>query len=169
MKPSAIRVARLYRQARGIIVSPDHYLIDEDTGEYVWSPERVRAAWGRANAKLKRLLASPYISTVVLLIGIPAAGKSTWIRSHAEPGTIYYDATFTIRRHRAPIIDLVKEAGKRVEAIVMNTPLPVCLKRNLCRSPDRRVPHEVIERMHAQLLTDLPDRSEGFDQIRYVR
>lgn len=169
MRPSAIRVAALYREGRAIVVSPDHYLIDEDTGEYVWSPERVRAAWGRAYGKLRRLMASPYISTLALLVGIPASGKSTWIRKNAKPGTVYYDATFTIRKHREPVIQMAKEAGKRVEAIVMKTPLPVCLDRNACRAPDRQVPHEVVERMHHQLLQDPPDPSEGFDRIRYVR
>lgn len=169
-KPSAARVARLYLRAQGraFVVSPDHYLIDEETGEYVWSPELATQAWDQSYEKLRQLMTDPKIKTVVLMVGIPASGKSTWLQKNAQPDTVYYDATFTIREHRAPVIDIAKKGGKRIEAVVMDTPLPVCLGRNECRSPDRKVPHDVVERMHTQLLHDPPMEDEGFDQINRI-
>ena len=41
-----------------MIVSPDSYLITE-SGEYVWTPERDKAAWNQSYAALKRLSDDP--------------------------------------------------------------------------------------------------------------
>jgi predicted kinase len=152
-----------------MIISPDHYLIDEETGEYVWSPERVKAAWKSAKSKLAQVLRSPKVKKLVLMVGVPASGKSTWLKSNKEPGAVYFDATFTTNWARQPVIDVAKAAGKGVEAVVMATPINVCLDRNACRTPDRMVPHEVVERMSKQLAGDPPKKSEGFDRIRVIR
>jgi len=152
-----------------VVVSPDHYLIDQETGEYVWSPKLVKEAWRQAARKLQRLLMDPKIKKVVLLVGVPASGKSTWLSSHHEADTVYFDATFTSQRARFPIMEIARGAGKPVEAVVMETPLPVCLERNECRSTDRRVPDEVVLRMHHSLLGDPPTMGEGFSRILKVR
>ena len=152
-----------------MIISPDHYLIDEETGEYVWSPERVKAAWASAKQKLDRVVASPKVTKLVLMVGVPASGKSTWLKAHKEPGAVYFDATFTQAWARAPIIEYAKKAGKKVEAVVMMTPIAVCLERNACRPSGRQVPHEVVQKMTQGLAGDPPKKSEGFDRIRVVR
>jgi predicted kinase len=152
-----------------VIISPDHYLIDQETGEYVWSPDRVKAAWNSAKSKLAMVLRSPRVKKLVLMVGVPASGKSTWLRANKEPGAVYFDATFTNQRARSPIVQMAKAAGKEVDAVVMVTPINVCLDRNACRTPDRMVPHEVVQRMTAQLAGDPPRKSEGFDRIRMVR
>jgi len=152
-----------------VIISPDHYLIDQETGEYVWSPERVKAAWKSAKQKLGRVMADPRVKKLVLMVGVPASGKSTWLKANKEPGAVYFDATFTQAWAREPIIEFAKQAGKEVEAVVMATPISVCVDRNDCRTPDRQVPHDVVEKMSRSLAGDPPKKSEGFDRIRVVR
>ena len=136
-----------------MIVSPDHYLITE-SGEYVWSPERIKAAWKSASTALLRLTNDPKWAKVVLMVGIPASGKSTWLKKNSE---------------RAPIIQIAKEAGMVVEAAVMTTPIAVCKDRNACRPSGRRVPDDVVELMAAQLLGDPPKKSEGIDRVYSAR
>ena len=87
-------VAQSHLRKTAVVVSPDHYLITE-SGEYVWSPDRVKAAWGRANSKLDYLLQSGKYDKLILMIGIPASGKSTWIQHHNDANAIYFDATFS--------------------------------------------------------------------------
>lgn len=151
-----------------MIVSPDAYLFTED-GRYAWSPDRVRAAWQKAMGRLDLLLADPKYRKVVLLVGIPASGKSTWLGSHHDSDGIYFDATFTGVRQRKPVIEAAKRAGKRVEAVVMDTPIAVCFDRNQCRTPDRRVPDDVIINMAVRLTENPPTASEGFDNIQVVK
>ena len=151
-----------------MIVSPDSYLITE-SGEYVWTPERVKAAWNQSYAALKRLSDDPRYEKVVLMVGIPASGKSTWLKRNHDPSAIYFDAPFTTQRARLPVIQIAKEAGMVVEAAVMTTPIAVCKDRNSCRSVDRKVPDEVVERMAAQLLGDPPKVTEGFDRVYAAR
>jgi len=151
-----------------MIVSPDQYLITE-SGEYVWSPERIKAAWKSANAALLRLTNDPKWAKVVLMVGIPASGKSTWLKKNQESDAIYFDATFTKSSERAPIIQIAKEAGMVVEAAVMTTPIAVCKDRNACRPSGRRVPDDVVELMAAQLLGDPPKKSEGIDRVYSAR
>jgi len=152
-----------------VIISPDHYLIDQETGEYVWSPERVKAAWNSAKKKLARVMVDPRVRKLVLMVGVPASGKSTWLKANKEPGAVYFDATFTQAWARAPIIEAAKAVGKEVEAVVMATPISVCLDRNACRTPDRQVPHDVVQKMAKGLAGDPPTKAEGFDRIRVVR
>lgn len=151
-----------------MIVSPDTYLITE-SGEYVWSPERAKAAWAKSYARLDALLASGQYNKVVLMIGIPASGKTTWLAANEEPDAIYFDATFIGPKSRAPVIEKAKAAGLRVEAVVAATPLAVCLERNRCRPEGRRVPEEAVERMSDVLERNPPRRAEGFDDITYIR
>jgi predicted kinase len=150
------------------IVSPDSYLYTE-TGEYVFSPERASAAWGSSYRDLKTFLKNPKIVRVVLMIGIPGSGKSSWLKTNYRSDTVFFDATFTTVRSRAPVIQMAREAGRSVMAVVMDTPVGVCLDRNSCRTTDRQVPAEAIQRMNAQLLGNPPQEAEGLDHIVHVR
>ncbi len=164
---SAARVAARYAHR---IISPDHHLTDPDTGLYRWTPERVRAAWVRSTADLDAALADGGVSRVVLMVGIPASGKTTWLSRNAEPGIVYFDATFKDARARRPIVDVARRHGVPVDAVVMATPLDEAIRRNDTRTPDRRVPDDVMARMYADLTGGgMPTRDEGFDRITVVR
>jgi predicted kinase len=154
------------RLAPARVVSPDHHLIDPTTGLYRWTPARARAAWGQATAELHEALAAGGVSHVVLMVGIPAAGKTSWLHQNAKPGGVYFDATFKDAYARRPIIAVVLQYGVPVEAVVLLTPLDEALRRNATRTPDRRVPDEVLQRMHADLTGGgMPTKEEGLSKI----
>jgi predicted kinase len=151
-----------------MIVSPDAYLYDE-SGRYVWSPDRVKAAWRKAMGSLDRYLQGDRFSKVVLMVGIPASGKSTWLQANHDADGLYFDATFTGVRQRQPVIEAAKRAGKRVEAVIMDTPIGVCFDRNKCRPPDRQVPDDIVINMAVRLTEQPPTKAEGFDDVRTVK
>jgi predicted kinase len=151
-----------------MIVSPDSYLFTED-GQYVWSPARVKSAWRKAMTQLDRVLANPKFKRLVLMVGIPASGKSTWLQSNHDADAVYFDATFTGASQRRPVVEAAKRAGKRVDAVVMNTPIGVCMDRNRCRSADRMVPDDIVINMAVRLTEQPPTTAEGFDSVRTVK
>jgi predicted kinase len=150
---------------RPTIVSPDSYLYNEE-GKYEWSPERVVEAWDKARARLREVL--PTARKLVLMVGLPCSGKSTWLTRHAEQGVAYFDATLCGARARAELVEVARSMGKPVEVVWLDTPLAVCLARNEARSPDRRVPEDKVEHMHNVLLHNLPRRREGFMWVTRV-
>lgn len=150
-----------------MIISPDNYLYTED-GRYVWSPERIKEAWKTAMLRLSHALASPRFTKIVMLVGIPASGKSTWLKNNQEPNAIYFDATFKGYRARAPVIQAAKRAGKRIEAVLMDTPITVCLERNNCRPVDRIVSTDVVVNMAVRLAQEPPTTAEGFDKVTKI-
>jgi len=151
-----------------MVISPDDYLFTP-TGEYVWTKDRVKDAWRETYARTKSALRNGNYDKLVLLVGIPASGKSTWLKAHQEPNAIYIDATFTYREHRAPFIQWAKDYGKVIEAVVMDTPINVCLERNNCRTPDRKIPENRVVEMAIALQGNLPTVTEGFDKVIHVR
>lgn len=150
--------------ARPLIISPDNYLYTDD-GEYVWTPESARESWDRTYSEVSRALAKPEYRKLVLLVGIPASGKSTWLKSHAENGTVYIDATFARPYFRKPYIQLAHTLGKEVWAVVSTTPIHTCLSRNECRTPDRKVPVEKILEMSVDIANEPPSYAEGFTKV----
>ena len=75
-----------------MIVNPDSFLYDE-SGTYVWSVERVKAAWAEAQ-KAWAFYLDLRPKRAVLLVGMPGSGKSTWLAANQRPNVVYFDATF---------------------------------------------------------------------------
>ncbi|MBO7535765.1 MAG: ATP-binding protein [Bacilli bacterium] len=148
------------------------------------------------------------MKNLVLMVGTPASGKSTFIKEHnkdnykvisrdairfsllkdnedyfAHENEVYNifinttkeelgkgnnviaDATFLNKNAR---IRFLRALGRSLEdtkvtAIMMKTPLDVCLERNEQREGRAYVPREAIKRMDAQKTT--PSLDEGFDEI----
>lgn len=75
-----------------MIVNPDSFLYDE-SGTYVWSVERVKAAWAEAK-KAWAFYLELQPKRAVLLMGMPGSGKSTWLAANQRPNVVYFDATF---------------------------------------------------------------------------
>jgi len=150
------------------IISPDEYLLTS-TGEYAWSEERVQAAWWQSKSVLDQLVRTGRYNRVVMLVGLPASGKTSWLRANHEPDTIYFDATLTKARERATVIQRAKDNNLEVWAVVMDTPIAICIDRNLCRTTDRIVPVGAFERMQAQLAATPVTEAEGIDRIIHVR
>ncbi len=149
-----------------MIVSPDHHLLTAD-GVYHWTPERVKSAWQKAKTQFKSALGWPIKpDKVVLLMGIPASGKSTWLTHHEDERVLYFDACFDLPWKRKPYIDMAHSVGVPVEVVWLDTPLEVCLERNAARSEDRRVPEDILRAMCRKIQSSPPTKDEGVTLMR---
>jgi predicted kinase len=146
-----------------MIIEPDQGYYD--AGQYVWTPERRDAAWEDSFARLRQALAAGGIRKVILLLGVPGSGKSTHARRADADDVVVFDGYFGVRARRARALEIARDAGVPVEAVWIDTPLDECLARNDRRSPDRRVPYEVIRAMAAELTADPPTLAEGFAAV----
>jgi predicted kinase len=98
----------------------------------------------------------------------------TNVRSRLAGGlTTIVDATNSHARHRAILLDIARDTGAFPVAVVMSTPLEVCLARNAARpgpAPGRlygpRVPEDEIKDQHERIQADLTGlHREGFTGI----
>ena len=147
------------------------------------------------------------VRTVIMTVGLPGSGKSTWARRYAAEhgfvihssdgvreriygdesvvgdfdevfGILYEDVDRSLSEGRDVIIDntgltlrareVVKtyhDRGFRTVAVVFDTPLGTCLRRNASR--DRKVPEDVIRGMARRMRE--PSIDEGFDEIIHVK
>lgn len=128
----------------------------------------------------------------VLLMGIPAGGKSSFYRRYLEPRGLVHinldtlrtryreqqllreclcggqsfavDNTNTLREERAVYIRAAREAGYSVQGFFFRSCVAECLQRNELR--ENAVPRSAVLAMSARL--QLPSMSEGFDSLFYV-
>jgi predicted kinase len=83
-------------------------------------------------------------------------------QNNGQDGTAIYDATNAVRRNRRTAIDLARAVGfSRIIALWLDNSVECCLERNRGRS--RRVPDEVIWKMHRRLQAAPPSLSEKVD------
>jgi predicted kinase len=130
----------------------------------------------------------------VLLVGIPASGKSSFCagrfaRTHLrlnldmlrtrhreaellatclrlqQPFVV--DNTNVSAAERARFVVPAKAAGFRVVGYYLASKLDECLPRNAARSGEARVPDVAVRDMARRL--ELPALTEGFDALHYVR
>ena len=147
-------------------LSPDHFLYESD-GTYVWTPARVRTGWALTVQKFRELL--PSYSAAVLLIGVPGAGKSTWLRANQQPDVLYVDATFTRGIERQPFIEMAQQMGIPIHAVWIHTAFETCVARNSERPEDRAVDRIKMIQMRDNLEADPPTVTEGFSIVTVVR
>lgn len=151
-----------------MIVSPDRFLVN-DEGQYEWSPRRCEAAWEKADRLLRQVI--PGASALMLMVGVPASGKSTWLEIGLNrfPYTVYFDATLTKRKTRAKYITIAKAHRKHVHAVVMLTDFRTCVTRNAAREPSRRVPWQTMNIHLEQLRAEPVLAEEGFNHVHVIR
>ena len=77
---------------------------------------------------------------------------------------VIMDATNINGRRRAEWVSKMRINGVEMIAVYVNTPLELCLERQNLR--DRKVPEDVIRRMHNNLQS--PAFSEGWDEIEVI-
>jgi predicted kinase len=147
-----------------MIIEPDQYYYE--AGRYVWSPERRDAAWERAYRTLEEALRSGRVRKVVVLMGIPGSGKSTWARAHDGDDVVIFDGFFAYKDRQARVLEIARAAGVPVEAVWMQADWDTALARNARRPPDRRVPDETMKEMRRLLEENPPTVEEGFAAVR---
>lgn len=130
----------------------------------------------------------------VIFVGIQAAGKSTfyrerffrshvrisldllrtrhrersllaWCLQHRQPFVV--DNTNPTAAERAVYIIPARAAGFRITGYVFESNVLVSMTRNGGRAPEEQVPPQAIGGTKKRL--EWPQRSEGFDELHYVR
>jgi predicted kinase len=150
-----------------MILSPDKYLLD-DQGNYLWSRDRVGRAWAKVTYEAPYLLWTKFYKRLVLMVGLPASGKSTWLEAHDEKDTLFVDATFVDASQRKPFVKMAQKYGIPVDVVVMDTPFEVVLSRNALRPPNRKPDPATLEEWCQRLLKSPPSQEEGFRQVLVV-
>ncbi|MER6916873.1 ATP-binding protein [Streptomyces sp. NPDC000594] len=80
--------------------------------------------------------------------------------------TTVVDADTTDLFIRAKLIEIAERYEIPTTALVMTTPLELCLARNARRPAHRRLPQQVVREQYAQAVDATPNlRAEGFDHI----
>ena len=130
---------------------------------------------------------------MILMIGIPGSGKSTFAAAHFPPGyvrisrdvlrtrarvaaalaealekrrDIVIDNTNVMRIERERFILPAKAVGYRVTGYYLQSIAADCLKRNAQRSGAARIPDAGVLARARDL--EMPSREEGFDELFYV-
>ena len=130
---------------------------------------------------------------MVLLIGIQASGKSSFYRDHLSDMvhisldnlktrnrekrrieeainkglSLVIDNTNPTRKDRKPYILLGKANGYMVWGYYLRSSITDSIARNELREGKARIPRNAIAHTHRVL--ELPDYTEGFDQLFYVQ
>lgn len=152
------------------VTSPDKFLYTPE-GTYLWTRERLGAAWCAAHKELHDVLRWKKelgVTRVVFMCGLPGSGKSTWLARHGREDTLYFDATLLTRTSRRRLLKEVRKVDGDIPvvAVVMETPLHVCQVRNAARSVDRQVPLDTILTMEAT--QDEISEDEGFAEVTRI-
>ena len=135
-----------------VVISPDQYLIDEEGTQ-----TGVKKAWDLARQDFRRAIRQRWVRKVVLMVGAPASGKSTWLVRNKEWRAVYFDACLDLPWKRESFIEQAADYDLPVEIVWLDTPLRVCLRRNRERTQDRQVPETVIRAMAAKIAECPPD------------
>ena len=110
------------------------------------------------------------VRDLVLLVGIPGAGKSTWCKLHDRRDRVIYDACNLTPDRRSEVITAIGSQVLMTHGIHMihiDTPLALCLQRNAARQTpvpedlvlwmsDIMIPPTPAERMFYNLRDQLP-------------
>ena len=150
-----------------MILEPDDYLYKED-GTYLHTKERSNHAWEMTLKELERVLKARVFDKVTLVTGLPASGKSTWVKMFEEEWVVYLvDADLVGKELRKKIIDFVREHDSEIPITIvfLDTKYELCLERNDQRSPDRKIPRYAYAEMRSVFC--YPSTLEGFDHIHF--
>ncbi|MFT9497609.1 AAA family ATPase [Anaerosolibacter sp.] len=89
------------------------------------------------------------------------------IQEALESGlNVVWDATNIYKKWRKDFIKIAKKNNAKVVAIVFNTPVSICVKRNNERTVEKQVPNEIIVEMSKASLSI--DKREGFHEVIYI-
>ena len=133
------------------------------------------------------------MKTMILLMGIPGSGKSTFYQNHlasryvrvnldtlktrkreadlidacfAAGKEFCVDNTNLTREERAKYIHRAKAGGYRIVGYFLKSVVKDCIARNERRSGVTRLPAKAVAAMSNRM--ELPRRDEGFDELHFV-
>ncbi|MFC9734281.1 AAA family ATPase [Streptomyces roseolus] len=87
----------------------------------------------------------------------------------ARKRTTILDATHVERTVRAGLVQAARRHGVPAVAVLMGTPVSLCVTRQTARTPDRAVPADTVRAQHTAAVTAYPGlRDEGFDHVVFA-
>ncbi|MET9954533.1 ATP-binding protein [Streptomyces sp. NPDC006339] len=87
----------------------------------------------------------------------------------ARKKTTVVDATNCERAVRAELVQAARRHAIPTVAVLMGTPVSLCVIRQTARTPDRAVPADTVRAQHTAAVTAFPGlRGEGFDHVVFV-
>ena len=133
---------------------------------------------------------------VVLVMGTPCSGKSTYIRENFPASVdleildekslknlgrilrylnaVFYEGksaiiegVFSDRQRRRRLVEFVLDRNHQIESRFLDTPLEICLERNQERDPKLRSSPAKIRKISKEI--SIPDFFEGFARIEIIR
>lgn len=119
----------------------DDYFYDSQ-GVYSWNPEADSMAWVRMLKKLEETIQK---------------------QAKVDPTPIVVDDIFLYLDRREQVIQMAMRHARPAVCVYLNTPLEVAIERNEARSPDRRIPEDVVRMMHKKMAYPTP--TEGWRRI----
>lgn len=146
-------------------INPDHYL-ETEQGR-LFTPERSAAAWELAYRDLdKALSVSSPATKLYVVVGVQAAGKSSWIQQNAAAlggDAVFFDAALPKTVHRERAIQIARSHGVPVVCIWLKADLQTALRRNTQRRADHQVPEQAIRSVFAMF--EPPSEQERFTVV----
>jgi len=150
-----------------MLINLDDFL--ETPAGRILTRERIAEAWTQCYAALAVALeAATCRTTVYVMVGAQASGKTTWARAKAaeDPDAVVFDFILVKRSERQPILAAAREAGVPAVAVWLKTPLDVCLARNALRSVNELCDEEGLRNVFEAL--EPPSLEEGFTSVQEV-
>ena len=148
-----------------------HRLNEPQTGGIIEIRNELINTYGAADVfreayrQLRAELQSGGVKEILMMVGAPGAGKSHYSLSSVCRGQIIFDSAGATPRARKAVVNMAKEHGARVSAMIVNTPLRVCLQRQSSRGPDKAVPADVVTAAWNSVQAFPPTMAEGFDAV----
>ncbi|MBH05195.1 MAG: hypothetical protein CMJ20_02620 [Phycisphaeraceae bacterium] len=99
--------------------------------------------------------------SVVLIMGLPGAGKSTHAAAIDAPGLLVIDTCAPTPAHREPLIRAARRAKIPIDCVFIDTPIRVCEARR------PKIPQAELYTIKAKLAR--PRKSEGFRAVCYIQ
>ena len=150
-----------------MILEPDDYLYTEE-GTYLHTKERSDEAWGKPDSDLEKVLKAKVFDKVVLVTGLPASGKSTWVKMYGKEWVVYIvDADLVGKNLRGEVVSFVRKIDQEIPigCVFLDTKKKICMERNAKRSPDRVIPKHAYDQMGSVFC--YPSTLEGFDHVHF--
>jgi tRNA uridine 5-carbamoylmethylation protein Kti12 len=147
-----------------VILRPEDRVAHDEAGQRT----AIAEAWASCRRELRSALADPSTTEVVVMVGTPGAGKTTWSDAHDGPGVVVFDAVWANQARRRALALQIRAAGKLAVCVWVRTPLDECLRRQALRPVWRQVPGAVCHRAALALHTHPPNMGEGWSRLLLV-
>ena len=153
------------------VISPNELIKKYNEGDkFLINPKLTAQAWEESYKKLGELIAEIAEGRLLLIVGLPNSGKSTWIENNQEALEDYdvvFDGGFPSKISRSAVANIANGAGWSVDAVYLDTPYNICRNRNHRNANGQRIPFEAFK-FSARSFSE-PKAHEGFESVTVAK